>query len=394
MQAERLGVNEETLRHFGAVISSTIGDDGYVSAAMKRVVLASGEREVALLGAAAIAAHGIETKVQRVGRDASQVVTSGGDAARLASLCFLYGPPLLEGDEKVINYKLARAVELGAEELSVSWEGLRRRTEKGSVAADLTISVGNVAVKYNVYYLRENTIVLEFNSTNQSRVELAARLLRLAGVSAEVKRKGDGRDEWRVEVTTDMLTAGHEKLRKALAEVVKKAVENGWVDEKKAEGWLEKLEEDRILKEGWPRYYVGLVRSGALVVKFGSTSRKNIEREKQRFRDMGLVEGVHFTVKMPEGGMRGYVSIQKEGLERAAWLSVNGKDEQQRRLAAEFVEYILQRAREAGGNVYEKASKIIEEGKARGSLKLEGLEKGGRGKRQETRGEGNRWRRR
>jgi len=51
----------------------------------------------------------------------------------------------------------------------------------------------------------------------------------------------------------------------------------------------------------------------------------------------------------------------------AAWLSVRGKDEQQRRLAAEFVEYILQRAKEEGDDVYEKAQKIIEEGKARGS---------------------------
>jgi hypothetical protein len=61
-------------------------------------------------------------------------------------------------------------------------------------------------------------------------------------------------------------------------------------------------------------------------------------------------------------------------LSRAAWLSVRGKDEQQRRLAAEFVEYILQRAREAGEEVYEKATKIIEEGRARDFLTLKGFE--------------------
>jgi hypothetical protein len=33
LQAERLGVDEETLRYFAAVISSTIDGDGYVSAA-------------------------------------------------------------------------------------------------------------------------------------------------------------------------------------------------------------------------------------------------------------------------------------------------------------------------------------------------------------------------
>jgi hypothetical protein len=57
----------------------------------------------------------------------------------------------------------------------------------------------------------------------------------------------------------------------------------------------------------------------------------------------------------------------------AAWLSVYGKDEQQR-LAAEFVSYILQRAEKAGKGVYEKANKIIEEGKARGFLTLKGFE--------------------
>ena len=89
---------------------------------------------------------------------------------------------------------------------------------------------------------------------------------------------------------------------------------------------------------------------------------------------MGLEEGRHFTARMPEGGREGYVSILKEGLARAAWLSVCGKDEQQRRLAAEFVEYILQRAREAGEEVYDKAAKIIEEGRARDFLTLKGFE--------------------
>ncbi len=58
----------------------------------------------------------------------------------------------------------------------------------------------------------------------------------------------------------------------------------------------------------------------------------------------------------------------------AAWLSVHGSGEQQK-LAAEFVEYILQRAKEKGEKVYEKAREIVEEGKAWGSLKLEGFEK-------------------
>jgi hypothetical protein len=301
-----------------------------------------------------------------------QVIVSGGDAVRLAGLYFLYGPPLLEEDERIINHKLAEAVKLGAEGLSISWEGLRRRTPSGLVAADLTISEGGIAAKYNVY-LRENTIVLEFASSNRSRAELAARLLKLAGVSAEVKKEG-GRGAWYVKVATDMLAAGREELRKAIAEVVRRAMEKGWVEASKAEGWLEKLERGHVLKEGWPKYEVRLTRSGALDVRFGSTSPDNIQREAQRLENMGLVEGVHFSAKMPEGGKAGYVSVLKEGLAHAAWLSVHGSGKQQK-LAAEFVEYILRKAEEAGEEVYEKAKEIVEEGKARGSLKLEGFEK-------------------
>jgi hypothetical protein len=89
---------------------------------------------------------------------------------------------------------------------------------------------------------------------------------------------------------------------------------------------------------------------------------------------MGLVEGKHFTVKMPEEGRDGYVYIRREGLAHASWLSENGKREQ-RKLAARFVEYILQRAEEEGEEVYEKAREVIDEGRARDSLTLKGFVK-------------------
>jgi hypothetical protein len=244
------------------------------------------------------------------------------------------------------------------------------RPTKSGVAAYLTISEAGVAVKYNVYL--HDAVVLQFVSSDRSRAELAARLLRLAGVSAEVKKEG-GRDVWYVIATTDKLAAGHVELRNALAEIVEKARGNGWVDAGKAEGWLEKLERGRVLMEGWPEYHVGLVE-GALRVRFSSTSPDSIEREMQRLRQMGLEEGKHFTVKMPEGGRDGYVYIRREDLERAARLSVRGKDEQQRRLAADFVKYILQRAEDEGKEVCEKAQKIIEEGMSRGPLTLKDFE--------------------
>jgi hypothetical protein len=374
IQAERLGVNEATLRYFGAVASGAIDGDGYVSAAMKKVVLTSGEREIALLWRATLAAYGIKTKARDAGWK-FDVVASGGDAARLAGLYFLYGSPLLEGgDDRLKSHKLAEAVKLGAEGLDIRWEGLRR-TPSGHVAADLTISVGGTSIKCNVY-LRDDTIMLRFQSTDRSRAELATRLLKLAGVTAEVKKVGD-RDEWFVRATIDKLAAGREELRKALAEIVRTAVKNGLVGASKAEGWLEKLKRGRVLMEGWPKYEVGLTE-GALMVRFSSTNSDNIAREAQRLRDMGLEEGVHFSVKTPGGGKAGYVNILKEGLAYAAWLSVNSEGEQQR-LVANFVELILRRAEEVDGGmcgkVCEKVEEIVEKGKAWGSQKLECFEK-------------------
>jgi hypothetical protein len=372
IQAKRLGGGEEAyrdaLRYFAAVVSGAVGGDGHVSSAMKRVGLASGKHAFALLWKAALAAYGVEAEVREVG-GAFFVAALGDDAVKLARLYFLFGPPLLEGDDRFKNHKLAEAVKLGAEGLDIRWERLRK-TKSGRVAADLTISEAGVAVKYNVY-LRRDDILLQFASTDRSHAELAARLLRLAGVGAEV-RKESGRDQWYVYATTDMLATGRKELRDALAEIVRTTVKNG-LDEKKAEGWLEKLEKGRVLREGWPKYSVRLTSDGALEVKFGSTSPDSIEHQTQRLREMGLEEGRHFTVKMPEEGRDGYVYIRREGLAYAAWLSVYGS-ERQRELATEFVSYILQRAEEEGKEVSEKAQKIIEEGRSRGSLKLEGFE--------------------
>jgi hypothetical protein len=122
IQAEKLGVNETTLRYFGAVISGAVGGDGHVSAALKRVELAGGRRAVALLWATAFTAHSIRTKMGGAG-SALKVTVSGGDAARLAGLYFLFGPPLLEGDDRLKSHKLAEAVRLGAEGLTSAGRG-------------------------------------------------------------------------------------------------------------------------------------------------------------------------------------------------------------------------------------------------------------------------------
>ncbi len=357
---------------FGEMYATALAGDGHVG--HRLVVLAVGGelgggaallRLVALLLLNQLLSDKLKFGIRTyVARDRYYyIAATGEDAARLKRLLAVSAPSAGGG---YLSPKFEEFVKEARVEVR---PGNIRLTKKGRVAADLTISEAGIAVKYNVY-LRDE-IELQFASTDRGRAELAARLLKLAGVSAEVRKEG-GRDVWYVIATTDKLVAGREELRKAIVEIVETALARGWVDEKKAERRLDKLERRRMLREEWPKYLVKL-KDGTLMVRFGSTNPDSIEREAQRLREVSLVESRHFTVKMPEEGRYGYVSILKEGLVYAAWLSVHGSDKQ-RRLAAEFVEYVLRRAREEGKEVYEKAVEIVEEGRARGSLRLEGFE--------------------
>jgi hypothetical protein len=359
---------EKALRIFGEMYATAVAGDGSVEPGKVKLTV-GGElgggatllRLAALYLLNELLSKELKSKVRvYVGEGRYYNITATGENAAKFMRLLAVSAPSASGE--YLSPKFEEFVEEAQVEVRLDKDSIRQT--KSGAAADLIISEAGIAVKYNVY-LREHDILLEFRSSDRGRVELAALLLKLAGVSAEVKKEEvGGRDVWYVYAYTDKLAAGREELRKALAEIVEKARGKGWVDAGKAEGWLKKLESGVTLKEGWPRYHVGLARSGALVVRFASTSRKNIEREAQRLEKMGLKRGVHFSVKMPKGGKAGYVRILKEGLAHAAWLSVNGSKDQ-RDLAVEFVELILQRAREAGKKVYEKAKEIIEEGRAR-----------------------------
>jgi len=366
----------EALLWFGEMYATAIAGDGSVES--REVVLTVGGElggGAALLRLATLRLlnqllpedlkFGVRTYA---GEGIYRIAAIGDDAARLKRILAVTAPSAGGG---YLSPKFDGFVEAAKVEVRLD-EGSIRRTKGGRVAADLTISEGGDDVKFNVY-LREKAIVLQFRSTDHSRVELAARLLKLAGVSAEVKKEGD-RGVWYVEATTDGLAAGRKELRDAIADIVREAAKSGWVDAGKAERWLDKLRGGLTLREGWPKYHVGLARSGALEVRYTSTNPDNIEREVQRLRAMGLEEGRHFAVKMPEGGREGYVSILRDGLMRAAWLSVYGS-EGQRELAAKFVGYILERAEKEGREVHEKALEIVKRGKEVASLRLAGFER-------------------
>jgi hypothetical protein len=368
---------EEALLYFGEMYATAIAGDGSVGPDKVDLVV-GGELGggAALLRLATL--HLLKELLSEelkfdvrvyLKRGVYDIAAYGENAARFKRI-FAVSAPSAGGE--YLSPKFDEFVEEARVEVRLD-ENSIKRTKKGRVAADLIISEAGVAVKYYIY-LGKKTLQLDFVSADRSRAELAARLLRHAGVNPLMYRRGDGGDEWRVYATIYRLAAGHEELRKALAEIVKKAVEKGLVNTNTAERWLEKLKGGVTLMEGWPRYSIVLKENGALMIRFGSTNPDSIQREVQRLKEMGLKEIIHFTVTTPdEGGGVGYVSILKEGLAYAAWLSVRGKDKQQRKLAAKFVKLILRRAEEVDKKVkgvYEKVKEIIEEGMSRGSLEL------------------------
>jgi len=241
---------EEALLIFGKMYATAIAGDGYVGP--DRVVLAVGGelgggaallRLVTLLLLKELLSEELKFDVRVYLNRCVYYITAGGEnAAGLMRLLAVSAP---SAGGEYLSPKFEEFVEEPHVEVRVD---NIRQTKRGA-AADLTISEAGLTVKYNVY-LSEKAIELELQSTDRSRAELAACLLRLVGISAEVTKVGD-RDVWRVRAATDMLVAGREELRKALAEIVRKAMGNEGVNTNTAERWLKKLEEG--VKEGKER---------------------------------------------------------------------------------------------------------------------------------------------
>lgn len=227
----------------------------------------------------------------------------------------------------------------------------------GGAAAPVAVG-GRRPARLRLYMRATMSLVLY--SRSRERAEAAAKALRALGVAAEAKRGAGG--FWRVAASLGRLAAGAPELREAVAEAVKEAHAAGLVPEERAGRWLERLRSGRVARR--PGYGLTLAKSGAVMVRYMTTSPANLEREAQRLRDMGLVEGLHFTVKAPGGGKAGYIYVRREGLRRAA-AAARGNP-----AAAEFVEHILRRAEEAGGEVWRRVKEVVEAGRAVGSLRL------------------------
>ena len=231
-----------------------------------------------------------------------------------------------------------------------------RRTRKGNAVADLFLSDGVGGVKFRLYMQRRD-VVLRFDTTNKGRAELALRLLKRVGVDAKVHHKR----VWHIFASLRGLAGADETFKELVIASIEAAAERGWIDAKRARRWVAKIERMRT-------YSVG--EKLAIYSKHPEV----LEREAQRLREMGLVEGRHFTLKMPEDGAVGRLRILAKGLAYIAWLSIHGSG-RQRELAGEFLEQILRIAQVEGGDAYRRVKRAVDVGMTRGSLTLSGFEK-------------------
>jgi hypothetical protein len=376
VQAEKLGSDEKTheaaLSYLGAVLWGAVGGDGFVSAAEKKVGLASGKDSTALLWAAALAAYGVKSRVRNAGSVFEVRIVNDG-AVRLAQLYALFGPPMLE-EEGFIDHKLVEAVELGSK-VSVQIEERSWRRIKGGAAVDLYISVG-ARGKFSMYqgkftlYLREHEVRVRLDSTNLKEAELGARLLKLAGVETKVKMV-NGINVWYIDVATDKLAEGSEELRRELVKAVEQARKRGWIDEGRARRWIEKFERGIST---WRGYKFGVrLSEGALVVVFHSTNPEKIVQLKQALESLGLLEGEHFTVTWPEEGKTGFTYLKREGIVELAYIAIYGTDEARKKEAASLIEHLRERAEAKGKDVLEKLEELIKHGEERGFRHATGM---------------------
>jgi len=155
---------------------------------------------------------------------------------------------------------------------------------------------------------------------------------------------------------------------------VEEAAEKGWVEVDTAKRWAEKLREGVTTAEDKPKFEIRINNKGGLDIEYKTASAENLDQHAGQLKSLGMEEGVHFTTKTPKNGKLGALRITAEGVVKLAELSHHAEDAETRQKASEWVNHLLARAGESGGEeAKRRLEKLIEEGAARGVLALTGL---------------------
>lgn len=281
-----------------------------------------------------------------------------------------------------LNPKAEKAVDMfreWAEETKAVEVKLEAVEKTGKIAkAVVAVKAGPWEAKYDVY-LRGDAVELRFNSADAERAYQMAHVLKLLGVKAEPKATEDrslGRHVWRINATTDVLASKTvlPAFREAIARAVEEAARRGWIKGDTAERWAEKLREGVTIAEDKPKFNILITNRGGLDIVYMTTNAEKLAQYAEELKGLGLKEGVHIVRKGPEGGKPGALRITAEGVVKLAELSHHAEDAEIRLKASEWLNHLLARAGESGGEeAKRRLEKLIEEGAARGVLTLTGL---------------------
>ena len=155
---------------------------------------------------------------------------------------------------------------------------------------------------------------------------------------------------------------------------MEEAAEKGWVEAETAKRWAEKLKAGVTIAEDKPKFSILITNRGGLDIVHKTASAERLAQYAEELKGLGLEEGAHFTTKPPKNGKPGALRITAEGVVKLAELSHHAEDAETRQKASEWVNHLLARAGESGGEeAKRRLEKLIEEGAARGVSALTGL---------------------
>ncbi|MGC9051640.1 PaRep2b protein, partial [Pyrobaculum sp.] len=280
-------------------------------------------------------------------------------------------------DEQIYS-KVVKMIDMARAERVKAW--IKNFTAEGKrPRARLVVEADGVAAEYQIGLRKDNTVVLEFNTTNREEAERRAALLRAVGVRAEVGKrynKSYNRNEWRIVVTTNALAADsvHEAVRKAVAEFLEKCREAGVLSEDTYNRLAGKFKRG-VPEWGDIRFSVKLKKDGAVEVVYEPRDPQSFNKAVELLRRLGMRDAcdgewcfVHFTAKEPGVGERGFVRITADGLRYIGWLALHGEGEA-REKAQWLKEMLLKEAEAKGEEVRQRLEQYFREGEQWGTVK-------------------------